>query len=90
MKITDVPMVRVTWQDAQDSDGCWTDIKDIVGHELATCQDVGWMVYKDDIKVVIMRSRIVEKDQELKEGGGHTAIPASWIINIEHLAPVLL
>lgn len=90
MNISEVPMVRVTWRDAMDSDGNWTDIEDIVGHELATCQDVGWMVYKDDHKIVIMRSRIVEKDQELKEGGGHTAIPASWVIKVEHLTPVLL
>ena len=89
MDMNDVPMVRVTWRDAQDSDGCWTPVEDIVDHKLATCQDVGWMVHNDDNKVIIMRSRIVEEDPVLLEGGGHIAIPSSWVIKVEHLFPVL-
>jgi hypothetical protein len=85
-----IPMVRVTWQDAQDSDGCWTLVEDIVNHELATCQDVGWMVHRDEDKLVLMRSRIVEEDPELKEGGGHIAIPNSWVIKVEQLQTVLV
>ena len=89
MKINDVAIYRVTWSDAQDSDGNWTDIKDIQNHELATCQDVGWMVHRDETRLVLMRSRIVEKDEELREGGGHIAIPNSWVIKVERLEPVI-
>lgn len=85
MDIDQVPIVRLTWQDAQDSNGCWTTIEDIIEHEPAICQEVGWLVVNDADKVVIMRSRIVE--DELETGGGHIAIPKSWVIKIEELTP---
>lgn len=83
MDIDVVPMVRLTWRDAQDSDGAWTPIEDILGHECAVCQEVGWLVYNDTEKVIIMRSRIVA--DELLEGGAHIAIPNSWVVKIEEL-----
>lgn len=85
MKIEDMPMVRLTWLDAQDSDGSWTDIEDIIAHKPCPCQEVGWLVHKDNNKVIVMRSRIVTEDDNVKEGGGHIAIPASWVIKIEEL-----
>lgn len=78
-----VPMVRLTWQDAQDSDGSWTDIEDILKHEMAVCQEVGWLVLNNEEKVIIMRSRIVA--EELLEGGAYIAIPQSWVLKIEEL-----
>tara|TARA_R110000851_G_scaffold274773_1_gene427337 strand:- start:136 stop:468 length:333 start_codon:yes stop_codon:yes gene_type:complete len=78
-----VPMVRLTWLDAQDSDGSWTDIQDILDHECAVCQEVGWLVLNDSKKVIVMRSRIVA--EELLEGGAYIAIPHSWVIKIEEL-----
>ena len=83
MDIEDVPMVRLTWQDAQDSDGCWTPIEDIINHQPAVCQEVGWLVHSDDDKVIIMRSRIVA--EELQEGGAYIAIPQSWVLRVEEL-----
>ena len=85
MNIDNIPMVRLTWQDAQDSDGAWTAIEDIVDHEPATCQEVGWLIHYDDNKVIVMRSRIVEEDDELNEGGAHIAIPTTWVLKIEEL-----
>lgn len=83
MDITDIPMVRLTWQDAQDSDGTWTEIDDILKHECAIAQEVGWLVHNDQEKVIVMRSRIVA--EELQEGGAYIAIPNSWVIKIEEL-----
>jgi hypothetical protein len=83
MDIKDIPMVRLTWQDAQDSDGTWTDIDDIINHECAVCQEVGWLVHNDQEKIIVMRSRIVA--EELQEGGAYIAIPNSWVIRIEEL-----
>jgi hypothetical protein len=83
MDITDIPMVRLTWQDAQDSDGAWTEIDDILSHECAVAQEVGWLVHNDQEKVIVMRSRIVA--EELQEGGAFIAIPNSWVIKIEEL-----
>ena len=81
--MTDIPMVRLTWQDAQDSDGTWTEIDDILKHECAVAQEVGWLVHNDQEKVIVMRSRIVA--EELQEGGAFIAIPNSWVIKIEEL-----
>ena len=83
MDMTDIPMVRLTWQDAQDSDGTWTEIDDILKHECAVAQEVGWLVHNDQEKVIVMRSRIVA--EELQEGGAFIAIPNSWVIKIEEL-----
>ena len=76
-------MVRLTWQDAQDSDGTWTEIDDILKHECAVAQEVGWLVHNAQEKVIVMRSRIVA--EELQEGGAYIAIPNSWVIKIEEL-----
>ena len=83
MDMTDIPMVRLTWQDAQDSDGAWTEIDDILNHKCAVAQEVGWLVHNDQEKVIVMRSRIVA--EKLQEGGAFIAIPNSWVIKIEEL-----
>ena len=44
MDIEDLLMVKVTWRDAQESDGNWTSIDEILKHECAVCQDVGFLV----------------------------------------------
>jgi len=85
MQMKDIPMVRVTWKDAQDSDGSWTSLEDIIAHEPATCQEVGWLIHKDSTKVIVMRSRICNEFDELEEGGAHIAIPHDWVIKIEEL-----
>ena len=85
MNMNDIPMVRVTWKDAQDSDGSWSSLEDIIAHEPATCQEVGWLVHKDKTKMIVMRSRICNEFDELEEGGGHIAIPHDWVIKIEEL-----
>ena len=41
--INKVPMVRVTWLDARDTETGWLDIKDVVNAPLAVCQEVGWI-----------------------------------------------
>ena len=85
MQMNDIPMVRVTWKDAQDSDGSWTSLEDIIAHEPATCQEVGWLIHKDNTKIIVMRSRICNEFDELEEGGAHIAIPHDWVIKIEEL-----
>ena len=48
MNIDDIPMVRLTWKDAQEGVGTWQSLEDILTHEPATCQEVGWLIFKDD------------------------------------------
>ena len=83
LEIDKVPMVRITWSDARDTETGWLSIKDILEAPLAICQEVGWMVVNSNEKVVIMRSWCT--DQGDNHGGGATAIPKGWIKKIEYL-----
>ena len=82
--IKKVPMVRVTWLDARDTETGWLPIKDILEAPLAVCQEVGWMVTNSKEKVVIMRSWCTDKDDN--HGGGAIAIPKGWVTKIEYLS----
>jgi hypothetical protein len=81
--IKKVPMVRVTWLDARDTETGWLDIKDVMNAPLATCQEVGWLIHNNKEKVIIMRS--YSKDKDDNHGGGAIAIPKGWITKIEYL-----
>ena len=84
--IEKVPMVRVTWLDARDTETGWIDIKKVLNAPLAKCQEVGWMVTHNSEKIVIMRSfSACPEDKEDVSGGGAIAIPKSWIVKIEYL-----
>lgn len=79
-------MVRITWEDARDTETGWIDIKDILKAPLALCQDVGWMVINNDEKVIIMRS--YSKDKDDISGGGVVAIPKKWVRKTEYLGVI--
>ena len=81
--ITKVPMVRVTWLDARDTETGWLPIKDILNAPIAKSQEVGWMVVNNKEKIVIMRSWCTDKDDN--HGGGTIAIPRCWVTKIEYL-----
>jgi len=81
--IKKVPMVRVTWLDARDTETGWLDIKEVMDAPLAVCQEVGWMVNNNNNKVIIKRS--YSKDKEDISGGGAIAIPKGWVTKIEYL-----
>ena len=83
MNINNVPMVRVTWLDARDTETGWLSIKDIIESPLALCQEVGYLVVNNDNKIVVMRSWCADRDDN--HGGGAIAIPKGWIKKIEYL-----
>ena len=83
MEIDKVPMVRITWLDARDTETGWLSIKEITESPLAKCQEVGWMVVNNDDKIVIMRSWCMDRGDN--HGGGAIAIPKGWIKKIEYL-----
>ena len=76
-------MVRITWEDARDTETGWIEIKDIIAAPLAMCQEVGWMVVNNEDKVVIMRSWCLAREDN--HGGGAIAIPKGWVKKIEYL-----
>ena len=81
--IRKIPMVRITWLDAKDTETGWLPIKDILDAPLAVCQEVGYMIVNNDDKIVIMRSWCIDKDDN--HGGGAIAIPRGWVRKIEYL-----
>ena len=81
--INKIPMVRVSWFDARDTETGWLSYKEIVEAPLARCQEVGWMIVNTEEKIVMMRSWCTDKDDN--HGGGAIAIPKSWITKIEYL-----
>ena len=84
LDITKVPMVRLTWVDAQEGSVGWTELEEMMDSPLAECQEVGWLLVNNDEKVVVMRSW----NQDGQDGGACIAIPNSWVLNIEVLVPV--
>jgi hypothetical protein len=82
--INKIPMVRVSWLDARDTETGWLSYKEIVEAPLARCQEVGWMVVNTEEKIVIMRSWCTDKEDN--HGGGAIAIPKGWVTKIEYLS----
>ena len=79
----DKPLVLVTWLDAKDVQTGWNSIDDIEKEKLATCYSVGWLMVRNNEKVVIMAD-YSEFDGD-KEGGRHIAIPTGWVRTITYL-----
>jgi hypothetical protein len=74
------PLVLVTWLDAKDGQTGWHSIDDIAKERLATCHSTGWLMFKDDVRTVVMAD-YSEFDGD-KEGGRHIAIPTGWVRTI--------
>ena len=79
----DKPLVLVTWLDAKDGQTGWHSIEDIQKERLATCHSTGWLMFKDETKIIIMAD-YSEFDDD-KEGGRHITIPSGWVQTITYL-----
>ena len=77
------PLVLVTWLDAKDGQTGWHSVEEIAKERLATCHSVGWPMFKDDTRTVVMAD-YSEFDGD-KEGGRHIAIPTGWVRTITYL-----
>ena len=62
----------------------WPKVSDDIEKEkLATCYSVGWLMVRNDEKVIIMADYSEFEDD--KEGGRHIAIPNGWVKSVTHL-----
>ena len=77
------PMGLVSWHDAKDGESGWHGIDDIKKEKLALCHSMGWMIYKDKEKTIIMADYSEFDDQ--KDGGRHIIIPSGWVKSIAFL-----
>jgi len=82
-KTMNYPMVLVSWLDAKDGESGWHSIKDIQKEKLAICYSMGWMVLKDEERVVIMAD--YSNEENSNDGGRHVVIPAGWVKSITYL-----
>jgi len=71
------PFVRVEWVDI-NSDSGWDDIETILSDEPADCISHGWLLLKNDEKVIIASSNADDGDF-----GDRTVFPASVVKKIE-------
>jgi len=58
------PMVLVTWLDAKDGQTGWHSIEDIQKEQLAVCHSAGWLMYKDETKIIIMADYLEQDPPE--------------------------
>ena len=77
-------LVLITWRDAIEMEAGWHDMQTITKQKTATCKTVGWLVDKNDERIIIM-STIEEDENEIAGGGVHT-IPTDWCISIQQLS----
>jgi len=77
-------LVKVWWEDIV-SDSSWNDIVDIKKSQTAICCSVGWLVYQDQFRVVLMADFSFEPNEEIKQGGSTTTIPTKNILKIKSL-----
>ena len=82
--MTELQLVLVVWNDAVEMESGWHNIEDIRKHTIAKCKTVGWLVDKNDERIIIM-STIEEDENEIAGGGVHT-IPTDWCISIQQLS----
>ena len=50
------PLVLITWYDAKDGQTGWHSLEDIEKEKLAMCHSVGWLMFKDDKRTVVMQT----------------------------------
>jgi len=77
-------LVKVWWEDIV-SDSSWNDIVDIKKSETAVCCSVGWLMYQDQFRIVLMADFSFESNEDIKQGGSSTVIPHKNILKIKTL-----
>ena len=84
--MSDYPLVRVTWHDAQEGEEGWQDIEKCIDTPMAICYSVGWLISRDEEKIVLMATAgKCQTEDKISSGGDCTAIPANWTTKIEFL-----
>ena len=77
-------LAMVYWEDIVGDAG-WAEMADIKNASTAICCSLGYLVFQDDKKTVIMSDFIFEDNNKIKTGGGNTTIPTKNIIHIKKI-----
>ena len=77
-------LVQILWEDIVGDAG-WAELPDIKNASTAVCCSIGYLVFKDDKRTIIMSDFIFEDNGKIKTGGGNTTIPTKNIIHIKKI-----
>lgn len=83
-KASDLPLVEVTWIDAQFETDAEASLKDGTAHfgSLVQCQSIGYLIRKNKREVVLASARA--DDDSIRFA---FSIPTAWVRSITVLAP---
>ena len=79
--ISKFKQVKITWVDICQCDEAWTPEKEILDHDVAECEDVGWIYKKTRDKLWLFTS--YSEDEYGFSVGGLTCIPTGVIKKIK-------
>ena len=82
--MTELQLVLVVWNDAVEMQSGWHDIEDIKKHAITKCKTVGWLIDKNEERIVIAST--VEGPADSLSGGSVHAIPTDWCQSIQPLS----
>ena len=82
--MTELQLVLVVWNDAVEMESGWHNIEDIRKHTIAKCKTVGWLVDKNDERIVIAST--MEGPSDSLSGGSVHSIPTDWCQSIQTLS----
>ena len=77
-------LAMVYWEDIVGDAG-WAEIPDIKNASTAICCSLGYIVFQDDNRTVIMSDFIFEDNGKIKTGGGYTTLPTTNVLQIKKI-----
>ena len=77
-------LVQVIWEDIVGDAG-WAAIPEIKNASTAICCSLGYLVFQDDKKTIIMSDFIFEDNGKVKTGGGYTTLPTTNVLQIKKI-----
>jgi hypothetical protein len=80
-------LVQVIWEDIVGDAG-WAEIPDIKNANTAICCSLGYLVFQDDKKTIIMSDFIFEDNGKVKTGGGYTTLPTTNVLQIKKIKTI--
>ena len=82
--MTELQLVLIVWNDAVEMQSGWHDMEDIKKHAITKCKTVGWLIDKNEERIVIAST--VEGPADSLSGGSVHAIPTDWCQSIQPLS----
>ena len=77
-------LVQLLWEDIVGDAG-WAEVTEIKNANTAICCSLGYLVFQDDKKTIIMSDFIFEDSGRVKTGGGYTTIPTTNVLQIKKI-----